>query len=208
MKKMGLMGKNTGKYIEKSLKGLRANVFLYFCILTLTSPVLFAGCKKRVHPVVVQVADSIRHYYPIVAGEKLDISYRVYNRGNDPFLIEDIQPSCGCIVGDANAKIIPPNDSVTLAFTFDSSKNVGYVRHCIRIYGNVLPKGMATLVFDVNVVPPSDHDPDYEEIYQEKKERQADIKGLVDGTTSQKGYYIDESDSRDSRSHTRYPWRE
>ncbi len=208
MKKTGMMGKNTANGIEKSLKGFVQMYFIYFCILTLACSVLFTGCKKRVHPVALQVADSIRHYYPIVAGEKLDISYRVYNRGDDPFLIEDIQPSCGCIVGDTNAKIIPPNDSVTLVFTFDSSKNVGYVRHCIRVFGNVLPKGMATLVFDVNVVPPSDRDPDYEEIYQEKKERRANIEGLVDGTSSQKGYYVDETNPRSSTSHIRYPWRE
>lgn len=203
------MGKSGEKSSENGRKSFGVKNLLYFCtLLVAASPLIFSGCKKRVEPVALQVADSIRHYYPIVAGEKLDISYVVYNRGKDPFLIEDIQPSCGCIEGNANAKIIPPNDSINLAFTFDSSKNVGYVRHCIRIFGNALPRGMATLVFDVNVVPPSDHDPDYEEIYQEKKDKEGGIKDLVDGASASKGYFVDESDSKDSRTHSKYPWRE
>lgn len=55
-----------------------------------------------------------------------------------------------------HSKVTPPHDSLVVSFTFDSSKNVGYVKHAIRLYGNILPRGMATLVFDVNVVPPSD----------------------------------------------------
>lgn len=169
---------------------------------------LLVGCEKKMLPTAMVVDDSIRHYYPIVAGEKLNFSYVVRNIGDSPLLLDDIQPSCGCIVGKLNANIIPPHDTLTISFTFDSSKNVGYVRHCIRLYGNILPRGMATLVFDVNVVSPSDHDPDYEEVYQEKKEANGGVEELVDGKPAEKGYYVDPSDKTDSRTHKKYPWRE
>ena len=149
---------------------------------------LTAGCGKKIMPTAMTVNDSIRHYYPIVAGEKLHFSYIVRNIGDSPLLLDDVQPSCGCVMGKINSSIIPPHDTLTLSFTFDSSKNVGYVRHAIRLYGNILPRGMATLVFDVNVVPPSDHDPDYEEIYQEKKEAEGGVEDLVDGKPAEKGY--------------------
>ena len=165
-----------------------------------------AGCKKRVLPTSVCVVDSIRHYYPVVAGEKLNLSYIVKNIGDEPFLIDDIQPSCGCINTSVDVRVIPPQDSIILNFTFDSSKNVGYVRHCIRLYGNVRPRGMATLVFDVNVVPPSSDQPDYEEIYQ--KEAEDAIKEMVDGKTTEKGYYVSSDASIDSRVHKKYPWYE
>lgn len=177
-----------------------AGVFM-FAMLMLTS-----GCEKRILPTALTVVDSVRHYYPIVAGEKLNFSFIVRNIGDSPLLLDDVQPSCGCIVGKLNANIIPPHDTLTLNFTFDSSKNVGYVRHAIRLYGNILPHGMATLVFDVNVVPPSDHDPDYEEVYQEKKEMEGGVEDLVDGKPAEKGYYV--SPDKDSRSHEKYPWRE
>lgn len=169
---------------------------------------LTAGCGKKIMPTAMTVNDSIRHYYPIVAGEKLHFSYIVRNIGDSPLLLDDVQPSCGCVMGKINSSIIPPHDTLTLSFTFDSSKNVGYVRHSIRLYGNILPRGMATLVFDINVVPPSDHDPDYEEIYQEKKEAEGGVEDLVDGKPAEKGYYVDPADRTDSRSHAKYPWRE
>lgn len=178
-----------------------AGVFM-LALLSLT-----AGCEKKMLPTALTVTDSIRHYYPIVAGEKLEFSYVVRNIGDSPLLLDDVQPSCGCIMGKLNANIIPPHDTLTLSFTFDSSKNVGYVRHAIRLYGNILPRGMATLIFDVNVVPPSDHDPDYEEVYQEQKEAEGGVRDLVDGRPSEKGYYV-APDRGDSRSHERYPWRE
>lgn len=129
-----------------------------------------SSCEKRVLPTALSVADSVRHYYPIVAGEKLHFSYILRNIGDSPLLLADIQPSCGCIAGKLNANVIPPHDSLVVSFTFDSSKNVGYVKHAIRLYGNILPRGMATLVFDVNVVPPSDNDLDYEEVFKQQKD--------------------------------------
>ena len=179
-----------------------AGVFM-FAMMALTT-----SCEKKMLPTALTVVDSIRHYYPIVAGEKLNFSFIVRNIGDSPLLLDDVQPSCGCIMGKLNANIIPPHDTLTLSFTFDSSKNVGYVRHAIRLYGNILPRGMATLVFDVNVVPPSDHDPDYEEVYQEKKEMEGGVEDLVDGKPAEKGYYVDPLDRTDSRSHERYPWRQ
>ncbi len=175
-------------------------------MIALTS--LTSGCERRILPTALCVTDSVRHYYPIVAGEKLNFSFVLRNIGDSPLLLDDIQPSCGCIVGKLTGNIIPPHDSLTVAFTFDSSKNVGYVKHAIRLYGNILPRGMATLVFDVNVVPPSDHDPDYEEVYHEQQAASSTLEELVDGKPSEKGYYVHPDAETDSRSHSKFPWRE
>ena len=180
------------------------NIAIFIALVFLSSSL--TGCKKRVQPTSVCVVDSIRHYYPVVAGEKLNLSYIVKNIGDEPFLIDDIQPSCGCINTSVDVRVIPPQDSIILNFTFDSSKNVGYVRHCIRLYGNVRPRGMATLVFDVNIVPPSSAQPDYEEIYQ--KETDNAIKEMVDGKSAEKGYYVSNDALIDSRVHKKYPWYE
>lgn len=179
-------------------------------MVLLSATTLFFSCKKKIEPTVLMVEDSVRHYYPVVSGEEVNISYKVVNIGDEPFFIDDIQPSCGCIVDNhTDVKSIPPHDTLTLAFTFQTNKNVGYVRHSIRIFGNVLPKGFATMTFDVNIVPPSDHDPDYEEVYSEERQKAGDnVKELVDGKSSQKGYFVDPENNTDSRTHVRYPWRE
>ena len=90
--------------------------------------------------------------------------------------------------------------------SFDTTKNIGYVRHSIRLFGNVLPRGMAVLTFDVNVVPPSFDQPDYEEVHSQR--RANNVEELVDGKSSEKGYYTAPDASRDSRQHVRYPWRD
>ena len=91
--------------------------------------VMETACTKRVRPTYITVSDSIRHYYPVVSGEVLDLTYVVRNEGDDPFLIDDIQPSCGCIDAPKDIDAIPPHDSITLKFSFDTTKNIGYVRH-------------------------------------------------------------------------------
>ena len=65
-----------------------------------------------------------------------------------------------------------------------------------------------TLVFDVNVVPPSDNDLDYEEVFKQQKDAEGGVEELVNGKPSEKGYYVDENAKTDSRSHAKYPWRE
>lgn len=181
-------------------------IFLPMLIMGVAVISVFAGCKRRISPTYITVVDSVRHYYPIVSGEKLTMTYMVHNDGEDPFLIDDIQPSCGCVTGPIKVDAIPPHDSLMLSFTFDSRKNIGYVRHCIRLFGNILPRGMGVLVFDVNVVPPSFDQPDYEETYVQRKEN--GLEELVDGKSSEKGYYTDPNASHDSRQHVKYPWRE
>ena len=102
--------------------------------------------------------------------------------------------------------MVLPERKARLRFRYESAKNIGYVQHVIRIYGNIHPNGMVKLVFDVNVVPHADYTRDYEELYKEEVERSALVRGVVDGDESEKGYYVDDV-SRDSRESPRYPWR-
>lgn len=179
----------------------RSILLVFICILC------FCSCNKKVGPTTIEIEDSMRHYYPMVLGDELELSYKLTNTGKEPFIVTDIQPSCGCIVeGEKNERIILPDKALLLHFRFYSGKNVGYVRHTIRVFGNVKPNGCLNLVFDVNVVPPSDNTPDYEEIYKQKQDNEkALLKDKVNGTTAEKGYYID-VDS-DSRSQKQFFWR-
>jgi len=166
----------------------------------------FFSCSKKVGPTTVKVEDSIRHYYPMVLGDNLELDYKVTNTGVFPLVITDIQPSCGCIIEDKkNEKIILPRKSLLLHFVFYSGKNIGYVHHTIRIFANVKPQGMVTFIFDVNVVPPSENTPDYEEIYKDRVEAEKSISRSmgekVNGKAYEKGYYIHSPDEPDDLSH-------
>lgn len=155
--------------------------------------VALSGCHRKVGPTEIWVEDPVRHYFPIVMGEKMDILYKVVNVGEEPFVATDVQPSCGCIsFGEKDnpgvRSILPAGDSTILHFQFDGSKNIGYVHHTIRIFGNVKPRGVLELNFDLNVVPPADYTPDYEETYDAKIKVE---NSFVDGKYNQKGYYVD-----------------
>ena len=179
------------------------------CVLSVALLGTFTSCKREVGATTVAVKDSIRHYYPMVLTEKLYMKYDVTNTGSEPLVINDIQPSCGCVVTNKDLdRIILPGETMPLEFTYDSSKNVGFVKQIIRVYANVVPKGMFTLEFDVNVVKPTNYSTDYEECRQQNLEKDImmGIKEAVDGTASEKGYYIDENSNTDSRSYKRYPW--
>lgn len=67
---------------------------LFFLIV----PFVFGGCKQKLNPTWVRVPDSVRHYYPIIMGDNIDMTYEIQNAGKEPLIISDIQPSCGCII--------------------------------------------------------------------------------------------------------------
>ena len=166
-----------------------------------------ASCTKKLPMTTIVVQDSIRHYYPLVQGTDLTILWRVANTGQAPLVLTDVQPSCGCVVMDKKDElVIPPGKDVVLRFIYRSEANTGYVRHTIRLFGNIVPKGMASLIFDLNVVVPALGSPDYEEQHKKRNEFdiQTGVKKLVDGDESQRGYWTDESNY--SRGYNRYYW--
>lgn|SRR5574344_269733 len=166
--------------------------YIILSIAVIVVLLLITSCSKQVGATDVTVVDPARHYYPMVTGEKLNMVYTLNNDGDEPFVIMDVQPSCGCIVsGNVKKETILPGDSLDLHFTFDASKNVGYVAHKIRVYGNSKPNGIIVLSFDVNVVSPSGENKDYEEIYNDKKELMRDA---TNGEYTERGYYVGDVD--------------
>lgn len=164
--------------------------------------ILFAGvlaglmsCSGRVEPTSVEIKDPVRHYYPIPTGDELLVIYEVTNTGNRPLVISEIQTSCGCIAYDDSKRIIPPGAQQELRFRYDSFKNLGYVRHQIRLYGNFESGSSKVLEFDVDVIPPSDHPRDYEELYFEtNRSRNLSPAASSPAAASRSGYYVNEPD--------------
>lgn len=176
------------------------------CVCGLACMATLGSCRKNIGMTTVHVPDSVRHYYPILTGEILNLSFLLENTGDQPLIIRDIQTSCGCIVPELDTRMLLPGKQVRLLFKYESAKNIGYVEHTIRIYGNIKPNGVYKLKFDTNVVTHADYTRDYEELYKEEVERSNIIRGLVDGDESEKGYWTDDI-SHDSRSQKQYFWR-
>lgn len=157
---------------------------------------LLVSCHKRVGPTSLTIVDPIRHYYPLVQGEDLRMTYMIINSGRYPFIVQDIQPASLSIeFGKEPPHLIPVGDSLSLSLIFHTDRNIGYVEHKVRIFGNVNVVndssmiGEAVLTFDTHIVRPSLDQSDYEERYWEKKSKS---EKLVDGNRGEQGYYTDE----------------
>ncbi len=139
----------------------------------------------------IEVEDNDRHYYAIVAGQKKDIAFKVKNTGKNPLVVTDIITSCGCIKrNDERYFTIPAGKERMIQFTYDSDKNIGYVKHYISLYGNFKDQIVQELLFDINVVPNALYTKDYEEIHRENKDERLGVETLVDGDLGNKGYYM------------------
>lgn len=151
------------------------------------------GCKDVENiKTTLEVVDNGRHYYPILTGQELDIVFPIKNTGTEPFILADIITSCGCITANISSiKTIPAGQERRLHLKYNSSKNIGYVEHFVTLYGNLATTDQMEIKFDSNVVPNALYTKDYEELYQEEKNRRGNIKDWVDGDENNKGYYID-----------------
>lgn len=146
----------------------------------------------------IEIDDNDRHYYPILAGQIKDVSFNIKNTGKNPLLITDVITSCGCLDVDGEKSVItiPPGKERLITFSYNSAKNVGYVKHYITLYGNFEKDLFKELVFDINVVPNAMYTKDYEELYAEEVKKSGSIKEFVDGDANNKGYYMDEDLSK------------
>lgn len=154
---------------------------------------LTVACERKLELVDVEITDPKRHYYPVIQGELLGITYDIENISDHPLFIQEVQTTCGCmVIADELPIVIPANKTAKLHFTYNSTKNTGFVEHFAWLYGNFTDSAYRELQFDTNVVPPVDYTRDYEELFRMVETRNPDIKDLVDGKATEKGYYTDE----------------
>lgn len=172
---------------------MRYKFFNVLFILSIVSVLVSCGdiSKKKT---TMEVEDNNRHYYPILAGQKKDISFNIKNVGDNPLIITDIITSCGCLKteqGFGGNFTVPPGKERILTLSYNSAKNIGYVKHYITLYGNFEKNLFQELVFDINVVPDAMYTKDYEELYKDELDSEGGLKRMVDGDENNKGYYMD-----------------
>ena len=98
-------------------------VFLLAAAPVLAAPSL--SVKKPVHD-----------FGTITQGEKVEHTFTVRNRGNEPLTIHQIRSSCGCTAASLSAKTISPGRSGEVRVTFDSSNFYGQVTKTVHLDSN------------------------------------------------------------------------
>lgn len=146
--------------------------------------------KKELEPVEVTITDPIRHYYPVIQGEILGITYEIKNESDNTLVIQEVQTTCGCIIPtDDLPLMILPKRVGYLRLAYNTIKNSGYVTHYAWLYGNFTDSIWRELKFETNVVPSADYVRDYEQLWHEQTTKTGSMRDLVDGESSEKGYY-------------------
>lgn len=165
-------------------------------LLPLAIVLLFASCgEKQLHEARVEIVDPERHYYPVLQGEMLGVTYEIENVSEHTLFIQEVQTTCGCLVPlEELPLVVLPNRTGYLHLAFNTIKNTGYVDHYIWCYGNFTDSAYRELYFDTNVVPASDYIRDYEQLYREQPDEMIHMKDLINGRFTERGYYTDDSE--------------
>lgn len=169
--------------------------YINICSILGIISLLFSCVDITAKKTTIEIEDNERHYYPVLAGQQKDISFKIKNTGKNPLIVTDIITSCGCLntkQGLGGTFTVPPNKERILTLSYNSAKNIGYVKHYITLYGNFEDTEFKELIFDINVVPNAMYTKDYEELYSDKIDKEGGFKKFVDGDESNKGYYMDE----------------
>lgn len=135
-----------------------------YIILLLLPAFLCISCRKEIGGTNVRIKDPVRHYIPLLQGDDLQMIWRLYNDGPNPLIISDIQPACSAIrLISEQPSLIPVGDSAIMVFVYSSEENINLAKHTIRVFGNIMPDGVAEMAFDVSVVRPTPNHSDFEE---------------------------------------------
>lgn len=174
---------------------------LFLKLLTISMVIISCDFEEKL--VDVKIVDPVRHYYPIVQGQELNIVIKLENTSDYPFKIKDVLTSCGCvIVKKGTFEVIPAQSTGYLELIYNSNKNIGLVNHFIYVYGNLNKKEKLEANFDVHVVPDALYTPDYEELYRREVAEKGGTKNMVEGNENNKGYYISSGDDEEENNNT------
>lgn len=84
-------------------------------------------------------------------GTSVEHVYEVTNTGENPLIISEVKPACGCTAPEFTKNPIMPGEKGSITLRFDSSSFDGFQNKSALVYANV--EKPITLSFTANVIP-------------------------------------------------------
>lgn len=100
----------------------------------------------------VALSESAFEFGKIKKGDHKDHTYEITNTGNNPLIISQVKPGCGCTVPDYTKEPILPGQKGKITLKFDSSNFDGLVNKQAEIYANV-EKAPIVITFSADIQP-------------------------------------------------------
>jgi|AntDeeMinimDraft_4_1070355.scaffolds.fasta_scaffold09629_2 hypothetical protein len=107
------------------------------------SLMLFLSCELFTDPhkqlTTLTINAPQRQYHSIIKGDKLSIEFSIKNTGNSLLIIEDVLPSCSCILANFPTSI-PTDQYGKITLIYNSSSDIGKVGYHSTVLTNTKQK--------------------------------------------------------------------
>ncbi len=100
----------------------------------------------------IALSESQFDFGKMKKGEQKEHVYEVTNTGENPLIISQVKPACGCTVPDYTREPILPGQKGQITLKFDSSNFDGLVNKQAEVYANV-EKAPIVLSFTADIQP-------------------------------------------------------
>ena len=100
----------------------------------------------------IALSESAFAFGKLKKGDHVEHVYEVTNTGENPLIISQVKPGCGCTVPDYTKEPILPGKKGKITLKFDSSNFDGTVQKQAEVYANV-EKAPIVLSFTADIQP-------------------------------------------------------
>ncbi len=124
---------------------------VYAIYVGLTTPGLKPVVISVYAPPIIQPIETTHDLGVIPTDNQVSSTFKIYNMGGKPLVIDDVKASCGCTVVNLVKDIIAPGDFTELKVALDTSIKLGRVEKKILVYSND-PKQPVQALFLIGTV--------------------------------------------------------
>jgi len=68
----------------------------------------------------LEIKDAKKSFGFVKKGEVVKLNYDIFNKGNEPLLINNIEIGCSCTTVEYDKKPVPPGQNTTVTIIFDT----------------------------------------------------------------------------------------
>lgn len=98
----------------------------------------------------IRFTETIHNYGDIAKGSDGKCTFTFFNDGNEPLILQNVKPACGCTKGNYTEKPVMPGQSGTIDIKYNT-QNVGGFSKTIRVTSNAVDHPNITLTIRGNV---------------------------------------------------------
>lgn len=125
--------------MNKNVKVVTLSVLMIGIGVVTASAMNYQGTGNRViemtNGAVMKFKETSIQLGEIPQGTPRNITFELYNEGNQPLIIESVKPSCGCTGVDYSRGPIKPNETGSITAVYDA-KNQGEFTKMVTVYSN------------------------------------------------------------------------